>query len=353
MDKHIIFIDTSVFESENFFSGRRIKQLCELSKKEVIEVKITDIVYSEIIQRIDSNLSKAKTAYKKANSLLNGEGKILKNNKDFDNYYPLPDINIENLYSEFKVQLDSFIKDSLIEIIDSEISSIKEVFSDYFKKKPPFNDGRKKYEFPDAFTLNTLKEWAKLNSKKIYFISNDRDFDKVTLESVNCSYNLSSILDLLLSEINEKHTDLIGRIFDNSVDEIYNSLENKFDDKLMNSVFNKILYDPFYEDPDVDLPTEIQAQIDIISINNIDLNNSFSYEIESDITFIIDVEYTDLSSGFYDKEDGVWFGEERISETKNYSANVISIAEFQYDFDTKSGDFLQMTDFEIRSLEEI
>ncbi len=353
MNKHIVFVDTSVFESENFFKGRRLKQLCDLSKNGVIEVKITDIVYNEIIHRIHSNITKAQAAYKKANSLINGDGKILKNKNEFNNYYPLPEINIEILHLQFKTQLNSFLEENLIEIIDSKISSVNDVFKDYFETNAPFKDGKKKNEFPDAFTYSTIKKWTELNSKKVYFISNDTDFDQMTVESIDCSNNLSSILDIISREIDEKHTVFVEKIYDDSISDIYYSLENEFENKLMDSVYNKILNDPFYEEPDVDLPTDIEAQIGIISINDIDLNHSFSYEIESDITFSINVEYTDLSSAFYDEEDGIWFGEERITETKRYSANVISIAEFQYDFDSQDGNYNRMNDFEIRSLEEI
>ncbi|MCB0745686.1 MAG: hypothetical protein KDC67_17415, partial [Ignavibacteriae bacterium] len=104
---------------------------------------------------------------------------------------------------------------------------------------------------------------------------------------------------------------------------------------------------------DVQTPEDIEVNIEIGVINEVVINSSFSYEIESNITFSIDVEYIDLSMAYYDKEDGVWWGEERVTETKRYSANVISIAEFSYDLGEENGFYYQMKDFEIRDLEEI
>lgn len=351
--KHIIFIDTSVFESENFFKGRNLIHLCDLSKDSVIELKITDIVYKELIQRIKENTSKADRAFKKAYPLIDNESKILKNMEEFDAFFPLPIIDVETVSAELISKLDKFLKESLIEIIDSKISDTKEVFNDYFDIKPPFKEGKKKSEFPDAFTYSTIKQWVKLNHKDVYFISNDSDFDELTTTSINCTYNLSTIIDLISREIDEKHTVFIEEIYENSTSDILHALEKDYSNELMDAVYNKIQHDPYYEEPEIDPPDEIEVVIDIGVINEIVLNSSFSYEVESDITFSVNVEYIDLSTAFYDKEDGIWYGEERRSETKNYSANVISIAEFSYDLEDDNGFYYQMSNFNIRSLEEV
>ena len=351
--KHIIFVDTSVFESENFFKGRRLKHLCDLSKNGQIEVKITDIIYNEIVQRINSNILKAQTAFKRANSLINGEGKVLKNINDFNDFYPLPMVDIESTQLKLKSQLDLFLKENLIEIISSSISDIQEVFQNYFETKAPFKEGKKKNEFPDAFTYNTICKWSQSNNKKVYIISNDSDFNELTTDKVDCSYILSTILDLISREIDDKHTEFIESVYEDSLLEITSSLESDFKDELTDAVYNKILHDPFYEEPEVEIPTDIEVEIVIGVINEIVIDSSFSYEVESNITFSISVEYTDLSMAYYDKEDGVWWGEERVTETKNYSANVISIAEFSYDLEDKNGFYYQMNDFKIRDLEEV
>ena len=162
-NKHIIFLDTSIFESENFFKGRNLLHICELSQNGLIEVKITDITYNEIINRIKENIQKSQTSFKKANSLINGEGKLLKNIDEFSIYFNFPKIESEDLLIQFKLKLEKFIKDNVIEIIDSKISNLKEVFENYFNLLPPFKEGKKKSEFPDAFTYSTIKEWSILN----------------------------------------------------------------------------------------------------------------------------------------------------------------------------------------------
>lgn len=352
-DIHIIFLDTSTFESENFLKGRNLNHLCELSKSGQIELKITDIIYQEVIQRIKANIIKAETSFKKAYSLINGDGKILKNIKELEIYYSIPKVDFESHFKELSSRFDTLLKHNKIEIIDSEISNLKEVFNNYFHTNPPFKDGKKKSEFPDAFTYSTIKEWSKKIGKKVYFISNDSDFNELTTENIDCSHNLSTIIDLISREIDEKHTEFIEEIYEDSQPEIIHALETQFNYELSDAVFNKIENDPFYEDADVQTPEDIEVNIEIGVINEVVINSSFSYEIESNITFSIDVEYIDLSMAYYDKEDGVWWGEERVTETKRYSANVISIAEFSYDLGEENGFYYQMKDFEIRDLEEI
>ena len=48
LESTIIFIDRSAFESENFFSGLKIKQLASFAKEGVIEIKITEVTQREI-----------------------------------------------------------------------------------------------------------------------------------------------------------------------------------------------------------------------------------------------------------------------------------------------------------------
>ena len=133
-NKHIIFLDTSIFESENFFKGRNLIHICDLSKNGLIEVKITDITHNEIINRIKENIQKSQTSFKKANSLINSEAKLLKNIDEFTVFFNFPKLESEDLLNNFKTKLEEFILDNSIEIIDSKISNLKEVFEKVFPR---------------------------------------------------------------------------------------------------------------------------------------------------------------------------------------------------------------------------
>lgn len=349
MEKHVVFLDTNIFEAENFFAGRNLNHLAELSKSGQIEVKITDVIQGEIIQRIKENVAKSNSAFKKAHALITGEGKIYKNIEKFN----LPKIDVDELNSKLIKKLDEFITENQFEVIETSAVDSKKIFADYFNLSPPFREGKKKSEFPDAFSFSAIKEWAASRDIKVFFISDDPDFNGLNCDEVDCSHNLSTIIDLLAREIDERHTKLIEEIYDDAKYEIINSLETEFLDDLSEAVYVKYNRDPFYEDVEVTDIHDIEVEIDIGVINEIVLNESFSYEIESNISFSIRLEFTDLESGYYHKEAGLWLGEERVGQIKQFTANVISIAEFRYDYSNNSGFYYRMTEFTIRDVEEL
>lgn len=53
---------------------------------------------------------------------------------------------------------------------------VEEVFNWYFDGDPPFGQGKKKHEFPDAFVLSALDDYNKEHEANIALVSNDGDF---------------------------------------------------------------------------------------------------------------------------------------------------------------------------------
>jgi hypothetical protein len=54
----------------------------------------------------------------------------------------------------------TFFQDSEAEEIELPKSALKQVLDLYFARRPPFGEGKKKSEFPDAFVLEALKSKA-------------------------------------------------------------------------------------------------------------------------------------------------------------------------------------------------
>lgn len=74
----IVFIDTSIFESENYFEGRNINLLFHLSQEKLISLKITDIIYREIKKRLEEHSIKAINLYKKNKTRFSSRSKNIK-----------------------------------------------------------------------------------------------------------------------------------------------------------------------------------------------------------------------------------------------------------------------------------
>jgi hypothetical protein len=226
------------------------------------------------------------------------------------------------------------------------------IINDYFDVKPPFKDGVKKSEFPDAFSLSTIKIWCETNKKSVVHVSNDKDFTDYDNKQIDCSHDLSSLLEHLFTENSDVKYEFISAIFEKSIDQISDAIDSELPEDLNSFAFSKIENDAWYEDVDVDFLEIYKTELDVGTINEIE-EDSFSYEIEMNVYFSVEAYYTDLSTAFYDKEDGVWWGEERRQETKKYCANVLIYADFELEDNKIDGHFYEITDFEIRDVDEI
>lgn len=350
----IVFIDTSIFEGENFFKGRNLLKLCELSKSKIVEIKITDIIYEEIKQRIKSNLNKSQIAIKKSAQLINGEAKILKNLKEFDDISAILRVDFIEIQNQFLEKLENFISEYNIEIIDSNISDVNEVFHDYFKVKPPFKEGAKKSEFPDAFSNNTIKKWTELSHRKIIFLSTDTDFAQLSFKNIDYSHNISTLLDHISRNTNELHASFIeNQMEDRDYNYIItNKIEENYDFQLMQAVEENIFYYLDLFDPEIDNLQNFYAVILSNEINSIEQNDYVIFEIVASISFSAEVSYYDISAAFYDKEDDEWYGKEQKTVTKNFSATVIFLAKFDYNLNDEYFDFNEITNFEVQQIEE-
>ncbi|MGB3465576.1 MAG: PIN domain-containing protein [Cyclobacteriaceae bacterium] len=354
IENRVIFLDTSIFESENYFEGRNINILFGLAKENLIQLKITDIVYRETLNRLENHVVKAVNLFKKQKLNFDKEARILRNTDVLENYFSRVNFkeSKESAKQQITDRLHQVLKECNIEIVDSSISDVKEVLEDYFSIKPPFKEGLKKSEFPDALSLNTIKKWSTQTSNSTIHLSNDKDFKGYDNDLIDCSHDLSSLLELLFIENSDIQYEFITTIYQNSIDEIVSSIEVDYSEDLSSSAFSEIENDISYEDTEVEFSSIDKTEVVIGVINEIE-EDAFSYEIEVNIFFSVEAYYTDLSNAFYDKEDGIWWGEERINETKKFCANTLIYASFELDENKIDGCFYEITEFDIRYLDEV
>uniref|UniRef100_A0AAU6WP78 PIN domain-containing protein n=1 Tax=Chryseobacterium endophyticum TaxID=1854762 RepID=A0AAU6WP78_9FLAO len=350
----IVFIDTSIFESENYFEGRNINLLLHLSQENLISLKITDIIYREIQKRLEEHSNKAVNLYKNQKIEFNQEARILRNinllNDQFkkDNIKSLKENSRQLLLQKF----DETIKNNNIEIINTNIADASEILDDYFAIKSPFKEGNKKNEFPDAFNINTIKHWCKKNFHNCFFITNDKDFTNYEHPQINCEFNLSTLLELLYVENSDIKEEIFNRIYQDSLSEIEYETESSLTSSLESFAFEVLYNDPWMEDVEVNFHAFEEIQFDIVLINEIK-TDTFTYEIELNIKYSVDCDYTDLNSALYDKEDGIWLGEVNRNEKRNFKANCLVYPLFSYDSKKYTGEFKEIVDYEIREIEEI
>jgi len=165
-----VFVDTCVFESENFFQTDRIKTLFSLAKDGKIKIIITQINYEEMKKHLLERVDETYVSHKK---LKNDRGmQIL---KDIDKRYLLKNFCVEEIKKLFIDQLDKVLKEINCIIVPYSNINIESVFNKFFDNQFPFGKGGKKHEFPDAFALELLEKWCLLNKERCTILSCDTD----------------------------------------------------------------------------------------------------------------------------------------------------------------------------------
>lgn len=170
-----VFLDTNVYEENNFFYTTLIQNLFYYSKIEVIKLHITRISYWELIDRMKKGLVAVKDEHNRYVNSINSS-RILKNLQKFESVKKSK-FKIDQSIEELTKKLDTIIRSSNIKIIEPQEVDINNIFHLYYTSSPPFNKkSDKKHEFPDAFIIKTIENWCVKNKTKMIFITKDNDF---------------------------------------------------------------------------------------------------------------------------------------------------------------------------------
>lgn len=192
-----LFIDTSIFESNNFFEGRRIKELFKLSKQEKISVIIPEITFDEIKNRINKNIDSAQNKFERYRK----DTRILRNIPSLKDRFK--DIDFSEIKREAEIELNDTFKDSKIRIIEYSDLNLKQVFKKYFNQEFPFSSGKKNCEFPDALALSTVEKWCAKTSTNALIFSKDKDILNYKSKYLTIHEDFDVFLDQKLREIEE------------------------------------------------------------------------------------------------------------------------------------------------------
>lgn len=178
-----IFIDTSVFQQEQFFKETgRIYKLLKLAENGYIRILLPIITEKEWLKHLrrcavlnlqSSNVEKKLALLgknEKASMFINQYRALL------DSYDALGEI--DRVFQE-KISHKGVIRINYPFFEDVAAG----VFDKYFKQEKPFGHGSKAKEFPDAFVLASLEKYAKANKlDRIVIFSLDKDITEYRCE---------------------------------------------------------------------------------------------------------------------------------------------------------------------------
>jgi len=305
-----IFIDTSIFKGIKFlWNHKYLKIITKLANSNEIQLFLTTITKREIIKKITEDVNSSISQMKK----LRKEATILSSLKEYDKIFKR--IDKEKLKKKLIDKFDKFCKESKCQIISTNNVQIDEVFSKYFDEQPPFKRSGKKFEFPDAFVLESLSNWCKKNNDQMYIISNDNDMKDFCKENEYLYFinNIPKFLNIFLSHI--KYSIRIIQMFEDNIDKIHEKLKSEFE------------WLGFYlEDREGDVLSAELKDAEFDDINLIDLNNASAFfELDTLIKFEAEIYYDDYDTAIYDSEDKVLIPWQKIEETieNSYEASII------------------------------
>lgn len=296
-----VFLDTSVFISENILNGKRLQEIFRLAKEGHIQLVLPIITYREILNRIRKNTSEALAGYKS----FRDKTRIIRNipalEKRFD---PLDE---EACIKEIQNLFEEKIKSVRTIVIDYPTMNINLIFEKYFDNLFPFSIGEKKNEFPDAFALSTLETWCAENKRKCLVIVGDKDISNYKSKHLLIIDSLGKYLDQKLRKLEQEHKrqkriELATQLFENK----RFAFQNDIKDWLIDQLRNERNYRRFthYDIHDIDVK-QAKATLDEFQIVSV-ADHSIVLRADAILLFEVSIEIDDESSSWFDEDTRDW-----------------------------------------------
>lgn len=196
---------------------------------------ITDIVYKEIISNYSEFLFKEMQTIQSS----------LENIFDHSSEDFLAIKNAANIVDKDKCisiatsKIDNFLESTgCITIETSDLVTSSDVFTAYFDCKPPFEEKKsKKHEFPDAFSLMALEQWADDNDKKIVVVSSDAGWTSYCNgnKTIFCVKKIAEALNIFNYQENQESV-FVARLSKYVLEETTNEFYTQIADAIMDNI---------------------------------------------------------------------------------------------------------------------
>jgi hypothetical protein len=301
-------LDTSFIEGQNFLAGKQLYHLASLGRKEAIKVYITDIIYREVISRFENRLIEEEKKIESVKKTIESHVRVLKNFEDYTAYFTLPEIATATLMEKFQLEFDAWIKSAKVKILKTDGLTIGKVMNDYFLGNVPFGQGKKKQEFPDAFTLQALESFFSMGKVKCYFITSDFDFNQLESEYIIPTNDLSEKLDVIIRKEDRKEGAL--KLIETTFLDAKTTLEKDAAKLLYRFIEEEVESKGELRGMEIDVLDYLEVA-DIVfedyKIVYLD-ENSANLECTTKVSYEATIVLEDNSYAFYDKESGQYIG---------------------------------------------
>lgn len=293
MSSRHIFLDTEVFVAGNFdFSpDSHLGRLADASRSGRVVIHLTDIVVAEVKHQIGARVANAQSALHSTRS----KARILRQTESHPFGAIFEEFDLAEAERDLIASFEAFLDDAHINVITSGDITILGILPLYQERVPPFGVGKKKSEFPDAFSCEALKSWCRRTGERLWVVSADPDLQsvvEVTDEFIGVS-NVTDILEELVRGEHPEVPELAAEVLVDSWDFVAASVSDTFEG------LGFILVDQWgdvegVEVQDVRLVDQSTVHVEASSI---------AIALKVEIEFQADLIYDDYDTAIYDSEE--------------------------------------------------
>jgi len=333
-----VFVDTEFFVKAGLdFSSKTLESFKDICSDGELNHITSTIVVREVKRKIGEHIGDAINGVnafrRKAKILTNSNDDVIKNL-----FVPFDQKEIE----KHAIQVfDDFLDDANTTVVDLSKVDGNEIVEMYFDQKPPFQGGKKKNEFPDAFTLLAVREALK-GREEIYVVSEDKDL--ITFCEENPRFiqieSLSKLLDLYNAHDEDRSKFIKDYIEEHEAD-IKQSIKSLIEDA---DAYNSSTW----EDAEVDEFSILGVGDFEPSIIHIDDENC-QIVCDVEVHYRVSVTGPDYANGRYDREDDVIYTFEDTTQVDEGKLEFTVEIDLSYEVD--DGEFtIQDMDISVQGL---
>lgn len=331
-----VFIDTQVFIQESYDFSRKGK--FAFLKKHIDSGKVkllsSNIVKGEVERHIKSDVS--VPINKILSALDDRRFAILRESQFYEVFQSLAKADMVN---EAVKIFNTYLADSQVIILNIETVKLQDIISDYFEGLPPFGEGHKKSEFPDAFNVSMIQHYAGENGK-VYIVSGDGDF--ASIENVMRYKTLNELLDAINSQDEICSDSKQYILLDVTQQSIYDRVESDlmdigFEIKVDGTDTDRKGISSGYEYEEIELLSVLPKKMADVEVIDID------YEEQLITISLICKTELEFSCSFFDEENSIWDSEDKEYPSPYYgtmhevhNASIPVVVNISFDDDKKT-----------------
>jgi len=301
LNEHI-FIDTSIFQSESFFKkSGRVSKLFKLAAEDKLHILMPEITRQEWLKHYQNGAKLPCNEFQRKAELMGDTTKIAE---------ALKVISAINSSTIIEESLSEHLAKSKVQIIGYDYcKDVSGVFGKYFSKQKPFGADSKKDEFPDAFVLSSLEEYAKeKHIRKIIIFSGDGDMNGYESD-ILVPEDIANFLDKITKEIaaasekEQKDIETFIRCIKSSSISCSKDIKDQIVDFLSNpGLYNNSVQWQEVEDVTVDEDITLSFReegIQLTEINEEYIEATCLVQIKTSV----DIEHMDVDNSYWDSEE--------------------------------------------------